>query len=51
MIKFRAVPTSSGDDDCINAWLEPINGLVEFFSQQQRLDAQTITACNITNIC
>jgi len=35
--------TSGGDDDGVDAWLEPVHHLVEFLLQQQRLDAQPIT--------
>jgi len=36
--------TSCGDDDGIDAGFEPVDGLVEFLSQQQRLNAQPVTA-------
>jgi len=38
--------TSGGDDDGVDAWLEPVHHLVEFLLQQQRLDAQPITEHN-----
>jgi len=35
--------TSSSDNDGINAWLEPVDRLVEFLFEKQRLETQPIT--------
>ena len=50
--KFKLIDswTSRGDNDGTDTRLEPVNCLVEFLLQQQRLDSQPITEHSIANI-